>query len=69
MIFDESEDTRPDAVDQEALLITILRLYDTLMAMYHADHPEEAERLYKLHQNGGFGSPLPHFDPRNIVSE
>jgi hypothetical protein len=69
MIFgDENKDERPDAADQDAQTLTLLRIYDVLMAMYKDADLEGATRLEALHQAGGLGAPIPHFDPRNILS-
>lgn len=71
MIFgdDKVKDTRPEAADADAQLLTLLRIYDTLMAMYNRTDPEGADRLLELHRQGGLGSPIPHFNIKNLLSE
>jgi len=71
MIFGNSEqkDERPDASDQDAQTLTLLRIYDVLMAMYREDNPAGAERLETLHREGGLGAPIPNFNPINILSQ
>ena len=71
MIFGDpnAPDERPDAADQDALLLTMLRVYDTLMALYAESNPEKAARLYTLHKEGGLGSPMPNFNIANLLSE
>ncbi len=71
MIFANPEDSQEDQVkaEAEAGMLTLLRIYDTLMAMYAESNLEAANRLYSLHQAGGLGSPMPNFDPANLLSE
>ena len=70
MIFGKGDkpDTRPDATDKDAQLLTLLRIYDVLMAQYRAQDPEAAERLETLHAAGGLGAPMPNFVTENILS-
>lgn len=70
MIFGDGEtkDERPDASDQDAQTLTLLRIYDVLMAMYKDTNLEGATRLEALHEAGGLGAPIPNFVPSNILS-
>lgn len=70
MIFgnDSVSDTREDASDKDAQVLTLLRIYDVLMALYKESNPQAAERLETLHRAGGIGAPIPNFDPNNILS-
>lgn len=71
MIFGDpnEDDLRVGAADADASLLTLLRIYDTLMALYAETAPDKAARLYNLHKEGGLGSPMPNFQIENLLSE
>jgi hypothetical protein len=43
--------------------ITLMRIYDVVMAQFLADYPESARRLLQIHASGGLMGPPPGFDP------
>ena len=60
----------PDPFDPEYVdvtnAITLMRIYDVLMAQYMADHPERGVKLYEIHAKGGLMGPPPAFDPEEV---
>ena len=48
-------------------LVVNMRIYDTLMAILHEIDAESAERLNKIHEQGGLLCSLPWLDITNDV--
>lgn len=46
-------------------LVVNMRIYDALMAILHETSPESAERLNKIHEEGGLLCSLPWLDITN----
>lgn len=56
-----------EATARDISLIIQMRIYDVLMSQFMLSHPEEADKLYNLHCEGGFLNPAPSYDPTKIV--
>lgn len=57
--------SKDDARDISVILL--MRLYDIQMSQFMIAHPEEAEKLYNLHCEGGFLNPTPAYSQDKIV--
>lgn len=48
--------------------ITLLRIYDVLMAILTSMDEDAAEKLFDLHERGGLMTPPPGFDPEEVYA-
>lgn len=48
-------------------LITLMRIYDVLMAQLLLTNEEVYIKTYELHARGGLMAPLPNFNPEELL--
>lgn len=56
-----------DSPAQDISIILLMRMYDIMMSQFMLEYPEEGEKLYNLHAEGGFLNPTIGYDQSKII--
>lgn len=64
----ESDDPFAPGNVEVVTAITLLRIYDVMLADFMARHPQAGGRLMEKHARGGFMAPPPAFNPNEVTS-